>query len=37
MMTLRITELSIGRERAPTESQMMAIKMMRRLRRRRHL
>ena len=38
MMTLRILELSTGRERAPTESQMMTVQMMkRRLRRRRHL
>jgi hypothetical protein len=38
MMTLRIIELSTGRERALTESQMMIVLMMRRrLRRRRHL
>ena len=39
MMTLRITELRTGRERAPTESQMIIVQMMRRRlrRRRRHL
>jgi len=39
MMTLRITELRTGRERAPTESQMITVQMMRRRlsRRRRHL
>jgi hypothetical protein len=38
MMTPRIIELSTGRERALTESQMMIVLMMRRrLRSRRHL
>ena len=39
MMTLRITELRTGRERASTESQMITVQMMRRRlrRRRRHL
>ena len=39
MTTLRITELRTGRERAPTESQMITVQMMRRRlsRRRRHL
>ena len=40
MTTLRITELRTGRERAPIESQMKTVQMMRRRRlkrRRRHL
>ena len=37
MMTLRIIELRLGRERAPIEDQMMTVQMMSRRLRRRHL